>query len=222
MKNKQALFFEVTINFMNVGGDFIMHFSLLKSFEALGLQERVEKIEGMLSEAGYTTKERQGTQYINTYYIKAGVDYAFIVIERKKTHEITGCVLVDADMIDTLMNYSISFNQKGNVERPLAGNGSELRKLHRLVMRGVKESLGDKQIDHICHSYFINVREMLRCCDAYENNCNKKNRKKAGKSYNSMIDYEETWYGYMLHKLCGVSKKDLDLYQGDCIRRGIV
>lgn len=203
-----------------------MHQRLLRSFELLDLQEKIAKIMNMLSANGYTIRIKDSKcKYVNIYYTKDGVDYAFVVIKSRETGELIACHIIDADTEKELRSLGcmININNKdrktNKVRYKCDGGKTKLNMfLHTFVMQNVPKKLEDTQVDHICHSYFIHTKEMLKHCTAKENNNNKK-----GKSgYVQMVDYENTWYAYMLYRLLGVPKTELDIYQRNCITRGIV
>lgn len=197
-------------------------------YGALNMEEEIiEEIQKDLERGGLLKEFRTSRRRKLLFYISKDTVFAVAPLPDKVKN---GWTVMDRDIYDE--NFadgrgSLSFVQRNDrhyrVVAHLKGNGQI--PLHRLVMRKKYDEMlkNSDVVDHEFMSTFINTKEALRFA-TYSQNCqnSRRSHNRNGEfAYNPDVDFTDTWYLYVLHKMLDMGTwKEVQEYNGRIVSAG--
>lgn len=155
-------------------------YNIFKVLETLGSdEEKIEFIADTLEQNGIPSEDRPLKRYdgvININYTKPGVDAVFCVIYKPKSGELN-FTLIDYDLYDKYVlsdpRLRINTSERNKGDKKIIFNSKNFNNsaVHRLA---VGQDCKGKQVDHIPHEVRLNIKMVLRVCNAWENRANRR------------------------------------------------
>ncbi len=212
-------------------------------YGALNMEEIIEEIQKDLERGGLLKEFRTSRRRKLLFYISKDTVFAVAPLPDKVKN---GWTVMDRDIYDE--NFadgrgSLSFVQRNDrhyrVVAHLKGNGQ--MPLHRLVMRKRYDDEMLKNSDAVDHEFmsmfinnsyvvdhefmstFINTKEALRFATYSQNrqNSRRSHNRNGEFAYNPDVDFTDTWYLYVLHKMLDMGTwKEVQEYNGRIVSAG--
>lgn len=189
----------------------------LDRYKGFSTQKKIKEIQKEL-ESGCTLEKRITRGRELFFYIGEKTVFAVANLppscRTDKGGRKNGWTIMDTNIYDKCFadgKGSLSFVRRNHGSYKaiahLKGNGQ--MPLHRLVMR---EEYGDEMlkdadvVDHKFMSALINTAEALRFATYSQNrqNSRRSHNRKGEFAYNPRVDFMDTWYVYVLHKMLGI------------------
>lgn len=152
--------------------------ALIKSMEGLGELERRIEIYKLFEGKVFATERRlkgsEKTGVENVFFINKELSHVFCFIYSNKTETISWTLMNYSTYKDVFVSNPDAILYKVHVKKKqykivVAGGKYNYVAFHRVVT----SCEGKKQVDHITHNTYINIKEYLRNCTSEENNKNK-------------------------------------------------
>lgn len=206
-----------------------------RGYEGLSQTEQIDKLADELEAAGIEVVDpRSGRNFNTTHFV--GAEYVFTKFINKMTGELHFTIF-DRTIYDKYLvgRGSMTVIAKGTstVHRIRLYSAPIQCDLYRLVIEEFDQSLDNGlMVDHIFMNPFINTSEALRPCTPSQNTRHSKvhlskvldeiarSRKPYEFIYDPSVDFTNTGYTYVLHKMLGIGTwEDLRDYNIDYIKR---
>lgn len=188
----------------------------LDRYKELSTQKKIEEIRKELESGCILEKRITGGGRELSFYIGKNTVFAVATLPQScRTDEkdsIDGWTIMDTKIYDKYFadgSGSFSFVSKNKNYKVKYLKGDWQESLHRLVM---SEEYGDEMlkdadvVDHKFMSALINTAEALRFATYSQNrqNSRRSHNRKGEFAYNPRVDFTDTWYVYVLHKMLGI------------------
>lgn len=206
-----------------------------RGYEDLSQTEQIDKLADELEAAGIEVVSPRFRKGFNiTHFV--GDEYVFTKFINKMTGE-SHFAIFDRTIYDKYLveRGGITVIAKGtsNAHRVRLYSAPIQCDLHRLVVEEFDQSLDNRLVvDHIFMNRFINTSEALRPCTQSQNTRHNlyhlskvldeiaRSRKPYEFIYDPSVDFTNTGYAYVLHKMLGIGTwEDLRDYNIDYIKR---